>query len=205
MLLDILQGSDMWLEMRRNFITATDASVIMGNSPYCTPYDLWRRKLGFLEPQPVNSAMLRGKELEDTARKLADEFLGMKFKPMVAVPDEPIDYAMASLDGISDDEKMIIEIKCGNKKDHADTFKNKIPKKYEDQLQWQMVCTGLETMYYVSYYPNHDILDFNAVEIFIDYDYLEDHLLPETKKFFKRLKEFDPPEEPVKRKRKKKV
>ena len=48
-MIELEQGSPEWLSWRRTVITATDASVIMGNNPWETPYSCWQRKLGLLE------------------------------------------------------------------------------------------------------------------------------------------------------------
>ena len=41
-----IQGTSEWLENRKNHIGASDAPVVMGVSPWDTPYKLWENKLG---------------------------------------------------------------------------------------------------------------------------------------------------------------
>jgi putative phage-type endonuclease len=53
-----------WLEARRQGVTASEIAIIMGLSPYSSPYALYHQKLGLL-PQPDDSgAMERGRVLE---------------------------------------------------------------------------------------------------------------------------------------------
>ena len=43
------QRTDAWFEWRKNGITASESPVIVGLSPYQTPWRLWAEKTGFME------------------------------------------------------------------------------------------------------------------------------------------------------------
>src|SRR5690606_25562895 len=118
--------------------TATDASVIMGNNPWTTPYKCWQRKLGLIEEQKSNEAMERGKRLEPEARALFIETHGINMKPEV-VESTKYDFLGASLDGLSDCGQFICEIKCGGANLHNQALHGIIPKYYEDQIQHQLL------------------------------------------------------------------
>jgi predicted phage-related endonuclease len=48
----------------------------------------------------------------------------------------------------------LIEIKCPNTATHIDTLlSDKVPSKYNTQMQWQMVCTGRKWCDFVSFDP----------------------------------------------------
>ncbi len=49
------------------------------------------------------------------------------------------------------EEKIMVEIKCPNKQDHSVALNKKIPEKYIPQVQHQLLVTGLDGMYYVSF------------------------------------------------------
>jgi len=59
-----------WLEERKKFLTASDAAAALGMSPFKTPAQLQREKLGFASGPEENDAMFRGKFFEDKAAEL---------------------------------------------------------------------------------------------------------------------------------------
>ena len=63
----LVQGSAEWHEHRRKYRNASETPVVLGVSPWLTPYQLWQQKLGLIEPE-VTPAMLRGTQLEPAAR-----------------------------------------------------------------------------------------------------------------------------------------
>ncbi len=65
-----------WLHARRQGVTASEIAVIMGLSPYGSPYELYHRKLGNLPPLADNPAMERGRVLEPV---VADMFAGRRY------------------------------------------------------------------------------------------------------------------------------
>ena len=59
----------------------------------------------------------------------------------------------ASPDGLVGDDGLV-EIKCPNTATHIQTLLDqKIPRKYETQMLWQMECTGRKWCDFVSYDP----------------------------------------------------
>ncbi len=78
-----VQGSEEWLAQRRKMIGASDAPVIMGVSPWCTPYRLWQEKLEIVKPRKQTKAMAMGIRREDTARSRFTEETGISVKPAV--------------------------------------------------------------------------------------------------------------------------
>jgi len=63
-----------WLEARRQGVTASEIAILMGLSPYSSPYALYHQKLGILPPEDETAAMERGKVLEPY---IAEKFAGM--------------------------------------------------------------------------------------------------------------------------------
>jgi len=149
------QGSPEWHELRRRHIGASDAAVILGISPWKTPYELWCEKLGYAEAEKENYAMRRGKNLEEEAREYFGNEMGIVFFDDVKVSDE-FPFLMASLDGIDLDRKIAIEIKCLGLDKHVFFTENgDIPDFYISQMQHQMRVYDLDQMYFGSYYPGH--------------------------------------------------
>ena len=181
------QGSPEWLAWRKTVITATDASIILGNNPWDTPYTCWQRKLGLIEEKVSNEAMERGKRLEPDAR---DQFNGIWFKNMqpMVVESSEYDFLGASLDGISDDGKNILEIKCGGSKLHSMASRGEIPAYYKDQMQHQLLVTGADKCFYYSY----DGRDGICIEVYPDPEYAKT-FLPLARAFWKCVALGEPP------------
>ncbi len=164
----ISQGSQEWLDLRKSKITATDATVIVGISPWKTPYQLWLNKIGEYPDQQQTEAMRRGLDLEDEARKTFEKLTGINVRPRIVVSNSN-DWMMASLDGLSEDEKEIVEIKCPGQFDHSSAVSGKIPDKYYPQLQHQMAVCEAPRAFYFSY-DGHDgvNLEVKRDDLFIE-------------------------------------
>lgn len=147
---DVEQGSSIWLELRKKHITASDAGIICNMSPWRTRQELLEEKLELREPQQTNSAMLRGQLLEPKARACAEEMLGTLFLPEVYSSIEH-PFMLASLDGVCIDNKMILEVKCTNKKNHELAREGKIPDYYYPQVQHQISVCDIDECHYFSF------------------------------------------------------
>ena len=148
-IIEIEQNTDAWLEFRKNRIGASDAPIIMRDSPWVTPMQLWERKLGFAAEQIENAAMAEGKYLEAIARDTFEQVVGYPFPPRVGQHEERY-WQIASFDGVSKDGK-ILEIKCPGNDDHTLASKGIVPAKYEYQLQHQIEVAGVDMAYYYSF------------------------------------------------------
>ena len=177
------QGSEEWLAFRRNKIGASDAPVIMEISPWKSPYELFIEK-AFAEEQPMNHRMLRGKELEEDARKEFEKITGIIMQPCVVTHPEN-EWMIASLDGMDFDCTTFVEIKCPNKKDHAYALQGIIPEKYYPQVQHQIACTGMEKGYYFSYDGKKGAL----VTITRNEDYIK-NMIEKEEKFYEYLTKY---------------
>lgn len=150
--------------LRRNYIGASDAPIIMGVSPWRTPLQLYKEKIGLEGAQEENAHMKRGKDLEDEARLRFIEATGIQVLPKRIFHPE-IEYMMASLDGIDPTGKYIVEIKCPLS--HYNSLCGEVPKHYYPQLQHQMIVADVNKMFYFSYTPD----SFQVVECYRDEKY----------------------------------
>jgi putative phage-type endonuclease len=186
---EMQQQTPEWLEMRRSKIGASDASAIMGISPWKSAYELWLDKMGLTETTYRSPAMQRGIDLEQEAREEFENLTTIKFFPKVLVnPDIP--WQMASVDGISEDGKTIVEIKCAGKLDHAIALNNLVPEKYMPQLQHQMCVCNVDSMYYFSYLGQNE--NNAIVYVYRDDEYIE-KLLEKEQEFWQCMQTFTPP------------
>ena len=149
------QGSPEWLSFRSNKITGTDAAILTGSNIWKTKLTLWKQKLGLLPSDECNEKMKRGSELEEPARLLLNEALGIDFKPTVVI-SEVRPYMMASLDGLSPCGHFMCEIKCPGIKGHEAAINGVIAPYYIDQINHCLLVTGCEKCFYCSYFPDHE-------------------------------------------------
>ena len=167
-----------WLEWRRQGIGSSDAAAIMGVSPWKTPLQVWEDKVLGTSEQLENSAMTRGKELEEPARQLFEKMMDVVVFPQNIVNPQT-SWLRASLDGLDPDGKVMVEIKCPNKEDHLAAVGKRIPEKYYPQCQHQLAVTGLDGMYYFSFDGSKGIV----VEVARNQKYI-DEMLQKEKDFW---------------------
>ena len=183
-----VQGSPEWLENRRNYIGASDAGVILGLSPWKTPYQLWLEKLGRGEESNQTFAMLKGTQLEPFARSSFERDLGLDVFPDCVYHPEH-DFMMASLDGITLDRNIVVELKSG-----LSTYKMAkeaiIPEYYKAQLQHQLACIGLNEIYYYSYDEQTD--SGICIKVYRDDEYIK-KLIDKEKEFWVFVTSKNPP------------
>jgi putative phage-type endonuclease len=134
------QGSQEWHEHRRRYRNASETAIVLGLSPWTTPYRLWQLKLG-LVVQEVNPAMQRGIELEPIARAAYERQTGRVMQPLVVVDGE---YS-ASLDGMTLGGERIVEIKNPVKGRDSTLWKTveagQLPEHYQWQVEHQLMVT----------------------------------------------------------------
>lgn len=185
MKIDLEQGTDEWLRYRKDKITATDAPVIMGESPWKSKAQLYIEKTSLETPPLVRTArMQRGLDLEPVARQLFMIQHHIEVEPCVIVKD----YRMASLDGLDRSGKIALEVKCVNERDHERAKQGYIPHHYIAQLQHQIYVGDLNRVCYYSFDGFEGVL----VNVYPDYEYIE-KMLSEEKEFYMAVVSRQPP------------
>src|SRR5690606_34059824 len=144
--INLIQGSSEWLILRKSKITATDAPIIMGESPYKSKKELYLEKIDPNFELKSNDRMRRGTDLEPVARQMFILTTGVYVEPRVVLKE----WAMASLDGIDETGKIIVEIKCPGIKDHEKALNGHVPDHYFAQLQHQMYVCDVDKSFYFS-------------------------------------------------------
>ena len=99
------QRSDAWLDWRRSGVTASDASVLLGQSAYKSRWQLWAEKSGLQDEPDLsgNPHVQRGIEQEDDARNLMEQALGDVPLLPVCGEWEQNPRLRASFDGLTSD------------------------------------------------------------------------------------------------------
>lgn len=143
-------GKD-WHQWRQGGIGGSDASAITGDSPFVSPELLARSKReGNTKVIKENARMKRGKKLEPLARIKYQDITGIRVRPVCVVHSEH-EWLMASLDGLSEDHQIILEIKCPSPHTHETALLGEVPHYYIPQVQHQLMVTGCPQLHYFSY------------------------------------------------------
>ena len=107
------------------------------------PYQLWLAKTG-RQQTLVTAAMQRGTDLEPLARRVYEEQTGLVMQPLVL---EAGPYS-ASLDGMTLDGDLVLEIKCPFKGSGSllwrDVSAGQVPQHYDIQIQHQLMVSGAD-------------------------------------------------------------
>ncbi len=165
---DVEQRTPEWHALRLGKVTASSVQEVIAkqkNGSYYAGRDNYMAQLmverltgAAAEDRYVSKEMQWGTEHEDQAR--AAYMFARDIEQIVkcGFVDHPvIPMTGASPDGIvyRDGQAVgLVEIKCPNTSTHADTIRRRvIPIRYVSQAQFQMACTGLPWVDYVSFDP----------------------------------------------------
>lgn len=198
-IINTLQGSEEWKNLRLSKITGTDAAILTGSNRWKTKLELWEQKLGLREPDKVNEKMKRGSDLEEPARLLLNELIGIEFKPTVGISNT-YPYMMASLDGLSSCGRYMCEIKCTGIEKHIESISGIIPEYYQDQMQHCLAVTGCEICYYFSYRPEYLDQPYAIIEVYPEKQ-KQQEIIDKGQEFYIQMCRMDPPEEWVLKKK----
>jgi putative phage-type endonuclease len=178
------QNTPEWQHWRRQGIGASDAPVIMGETPFKSPRTLWSIKTGRMPEEPAGPAARRGRELEGYARRAYERRTGIQVEPLCLVHQE-LGWMRASLDGLSFDGTTLVEIKCPlNLRDRISAVQGRIPSQYHAQLQHQLEVSGAERAHYWSFHGSDGFL----IEIRPDHEYAK-RLIDAEAQFWQRVQD----------------
>ena len=159
--MQVPQNHDEWLQLRLKGIGGSEAAAVIGQSPWCSNVELWKRKTGrATAPDISNNAavqsghdaepLLRGLFALDYAHKYKTEYLG-EFD-MVYHPEHP--FIFATLDGrlteLDTGRKGVLEIKTTSivrsmqKEKWWKDGKPCIPQQYFIQVLHQLLSSGFD-------------------------------------------------------------
>lgn len=146
-IVNLEQRSDEWLAWREEGVTATDSPVILGKSPWKTPWRLWAEKTHFLRRVDLsqNPNVIYGIEHESVARAIYEARHNDILLDLCAEYDEDPVFR-ASFDGINMADEPV-EIKCPS-----------------DTVLDDVIANGRESEAFKLYYPQvqHQILVANS-------------------------------------------
>jgi len=155
------QRTDDWFAARIGKVTASRVADVVAKtkSGYSASRDNYMAQLVCerLTGKPAesfsNAAMQWGTETEPLARAAYEAKMDVLVDEVGFIDHPSIVNSGASPDGLVGIDGLI-EIKCANTSTHIDTLLSQtVPKKYADQIFWQMACTNRDWCDFVSYDP----------------------------------------------------
>lgn len=213
-IVDIPQRTPEWHQWRNTGVSASEADIVLGLSPYKTRYRLYAEKKGLILPENLdrNPHVRRGIRLEPVARRAFENRHNTMLLPVCAQSDEH-SFIRASFDGI-DDNGIPVEIKapteanfrdaeCSDdpetssfisEEDFRDVQQNrtesKLYKRYYFQIQQQILVANSDRAWLSLYLNEREYLD---IPIPRD-DAIINTIIFEARKFWECLKTNTPPE-----------
>lgn len=140
-ILKLVQGTPEWHDHRHAHRNASETPAVLGVSPWITPYQLWLQRTNRAQVE-ITKPMRHGTQLEPLAREAYEQLTGNVMQPLVMIEG---DYS-ASLDGITLDGGLILEIKCPFKGRDSELWKavseGVIPEHYRWQIETQLMVSG---------------------------------------------------------------
>lgn len=155
------QRSTEWFNARLGKVTASRVADVIAKTKtgYSTSRENYMAQLvcermtGTQGESYNNAAMQWGTDQEPLARAAYEAAKDVLVDEVGFITHPTIIAAGASPDGLVGVDGLI-EIKCPNTATHIDTLlSDKVPSKYNTQMQWQMVCTGRKWCDFVSFDP----------------------------------------------------
>ena len=143
-MMHLVKTEEEWLELRKQYITASAAAVLVGADPYSSP-----AKLRTPEEFHGNSFTFVGQMLEPVVVNVTNAVLGTRFV-LYETPEGYKEFYTEGLLGATpdahEDRKILLE--CKTTRPHTYLKYSAVPpSKYLIQLLVQLMCTGLDVGY----------------------------------------------------------
>jgi putative phage-type endonuclease len=166
----IEQLTSEWHAKRKGRVTGSIAGALLGMSPYMSVKEAMAKLRGEPAKEQVNNHILEyGRHVESTVRGMFETETGLTIRPCGFY--EYDDWLGASPDGIVVDDGGevvgVLEVKCpwGLRNDENPRFKKlyEMPH-YHAQVQMEMLCAGVDTVYFYQYANGHTALEVICID-----------------------------------------
>ena len=204
-------GSDEWLQTRRRGVAASEIPVILGLSPWSSPFNLFWEKAGQVEPQRDNESMAWGRDLEAAilarfARQHPE--LGVTTGALfhhgddhrwMATPDGLAHHrgrpttkpAVRKVGAYRSKPHAVVQVKTdGSTEGWGDEGTDQIPSYYLAQVRWEMHVMDVRTAYVPVLFSGRTYREYVVHQDDADVALM----LKEAEDFIRRLDENDPPD-----------
>lgn len=191
--INLEQGTQNWINYRRNGVGASDiANIAEIKGAFKTRRDTLLEKLGIEKPltEFQKKMFQAGHEWEKVIRE-SSLLKNYNFIPAV-VECETLTGFFASLDGIDEQQEMILEVKSVTNREKFEEYKFQTPPHYMAQVQWQMFCTGYKRAL-IAYVFDGEV-DFSLIE---SNGWMQAGLLDKAEAFLTELNEIKSGQRPM--------
>jgi putative phage-type endonuclease len=181
-----------WHAERMTGVGGSDASVVLGLSPWKTPFELYKEKRGEAPIHTTNTAPTRwGRYLEPAIRQAYADTTGQVVRVPTAMLRHPEhNFMLANLDGFTDNRR-VVEIKTArNDTGWGEEGSDQIPQAYLLQVQHYMAVTRFEVADVAVLIGGSD---FRLYEVPADKD-LQDFIIDAEAEFWSHVQRGEPPE-----------
>lgn len=182
-----------YLRWRSKRIGSSDVPVILGESPFKTPHQLWLEKTGRVDSSFfTNHAIELGKQFEDTVRTGLEMRLDIDFPPTI-MTDDLYPFMSSSLDGYSEEHDVVLEIKCvQGGPTWVKAVADQVSDSYVAQVQHQLYVTKARQAYFYvaklnQTYGTYYVEDTRLVEVFPD-PVMQERIVKACLEFYKLMK-----------------
>lgn len=169
---NIEQNTPEWhTDFRSGGVGGSEVAAICGMNPYEDAGSIYAVKTSpVVISDKENPHMARGRKEEPYARSLYENLMGWECPPICVLHDVH-DYLRASLDGLRNDDQLLLELKAPAERNHGKVldiaaakdqmqkFKDLLPYWY-CQVQYQLYVTGCPMGHFVSFnrenFSGHD-------------------------------------------------
>lgn len=151
-------GTEEWLQIRREGITATDIPAILGLNRYKTAVDVWLEKVDPANAQSINptignhEAALWGSVLEDAVAKTWADNKNYRVTRIGVIAHQAHTWARASLDRLvtgCPEGRCGLEVKTRSLY-VGDNWDKAVPADVKAQVDWQMIVSGLDHIHVIA-------------------------------------------------------
>lgn len=197
--IDLPQRTPAWLEWRAAGVSASDVAILLGLSPYKTPWRLWAEKTGLVRSEAeLSSDWFRHQGIagEDAVRWAFEEKHDTLLLALCGESEEQ-PLIRASFDGIDDDGRPV-ELKVSCQKVYTEVLnlgrESTAFKLYYPQVQTQLYVSGQTLGWLVFYYGPGAMVEFEVVR---DDAFIADTLIPGCLAFWDQVQhKQEPPRDP---------
>lgn len=150
--INVTQGSEAWLKLRKDFFTASEAPMMMGDHKNISRNQLLDAKKGWttIVDEYLQKLFDKGHATEEAARPLAVADVGEDLFPVTGSLEVEGLALLASFDGLTMFDDVCFEHKLFNKTLAENVLNNVLEPHYYWQLEQQLLVSGANKCYFVT-------------------------------------------------------
>ncbi|PTT98158.1 homogentisate 1,2-dioxygenase [Pseudomonas sp. HMWF031] len=150
--INVIQGTEVWKELRKDFFTASEAPMMMGDHKNISRNQLLDAKKGWttIVDEYLQKLFDKGHATEEAARPLAAADVGEDLFPVTGSLEVEGLALLASFDGLTMFDDVCFEHKLFNKTLAENVLNNVLEPHYYWQLEQQLLVSGANKCYFVT-------------------------------------------------------